>query len=245
MFNNGLFLFTGGGGTPLVNDKSLNFDGVDEYVTYGNNYGFETDTPFSVSIWAKPTNTSAQRAMFAKNSVDANVFGYMLYHNSSGQLFLQARAPSQLRLKTWTDLTMTAGVWQHVVLTYDGSQNINGFRAYLDGTVGATPSSGSLTNSWVHTDAFTVGRRSNAFYWLGSLDELGIWDKALDSSEVSDLYNGGTPVDLTTHSAAANLVHWSRMGDGDTFPTITDNSSSGNDGTMTNMESGDIQSDTP
>ena len=33
------------------------------------------------------------------------------------------------------------------------------------------------------------------------------------------------------------------MGDDDTFPTLTDNSASGNDGTMTNMESGDIVDD--
>ena len=40
-------------------------------------------------------------------------------------------------------------------------------------------------------------------------------------------------------------LSWWRMGDGDTFPTLTDNGSGGNDGTMTNMSSGNIVEDVP
>lgn len=38
---------------------------------------------------------------------------------------------------------------------------------------------------------------------------LTIWDKELSSSEVAELYNNGTPMDATTHSASSNLVgYW-------------------------------------
>ena len=70
------------------------------------------------------------------------------------------------------------------------------------------------------------------------------FDKAAAGTEVSDIYNSGAPLDLTTLSSNTNLQSWWRMGDGDTYPTITDNKGSVN-GTMTNMESGDIVSDVP
>jgi len=72
-----------------------------------------------------------------------------------------------------------------------------------------------------------------------------VWNKELSLAEVTEIYNGGAPTNLLAHSAAANLVGWLRMGDGDTFPTLTDNSTGGNDGTMTNMEAGDIVNDAP
>ena len=82
-------------------------------------------------------------------------------------------------------------------------------------------------------------------YYNGSMDEVSVWNKELTSGEVSEAYNSGSPTNLASHSATANLVGWWRMGDGDTFPTLTDNSTNSNDGTMTQMESGDIQSDSP
>jgi len=45
------------------------------------------------------------------------------------------------------------------------------------------------------------------------IDEPAVWDKELTAAEITELYNGGTPFDLTQHSAASNLVSWWRMGD--------------------------------
>ena len=72
------------------------------------------------------------------------------------------------------------------------------------------------------------------------VDEFAVWNND-QSANISSIYNGGTPNDLTS----LNPVSWWRMGDADTFPTITDNGSGGNNGTMTNMDAGDIVSDTP
>ncbi len=46
-------------------------------------------------------------------------------------------------------------------------------------------------------------------------DGLSIWDKVLSSSEVSEIYNSGTPMNLENHSAAANLKgFWNFEGNG-------------------------------
>ena len=39
-----------------------------------------------------------------------------------------------------------------------------------------------------------------------------MWSKQLSGSEVTELYNSGTPLDANTHSASANLQAYWRMG---------------------------------
>ena len=45
------------------------------------------------------------------------------------------------------------------------------------------------------------------------IDEVSYWDKALSSSEITELYNSGSAADLSSHSAVSDLVSWWRMGD--------------------------------
>ena len=81
----------------------------------------------------------------------------------------------------------------------------------------------------------------------GNIDEVGFFDYSLTSGQVTSLYNSGVPTDLDNTSGVTAPVHWWRMGDGsDTITTINDvGTTGGNNGTPTNMEAGDIVTDTP
>lgn len=222
---------------------STDFDGINDYCNGGDIHQYDAADAFTINLWIKPQNTAAQRALFSKTTNDISVFGYVLYHNSSGQLFLQMRASGTNRQYTFTSSTLTPNIWQMVTLTYDGSQNINGARVYINSLVGATPSSGGL-NGWLTGQDFTLGSRNAGFEFSGRIDQVTIFDKALDSSEIIELYNSGELFNPTTHSANANLQSWYRMGDDDTFPIISDNVGS-DDLTMTNMTSDDFVEDAP
>jgi len=242
IWNNRQSLFPG---VSMANVYSVNFDGVNDIVTFGDNFDFEHNLAFSISLWVKPNNVAAQRCMISKVSNDANVHGYSLQHSATGALYLQLRATGALLSPHIFTSTLTAGIWQHVVLTYSGSSNISGARAYINAVVGDTPASGALSGSWGNTNFFIAGARGlSGFPFVGNIDEISIWNKALSAAEVSELYNSGQPDDLNGHSAFANLLSWWRMGDNDTYPTILDNKGSVN-GTMTNQTSGDIETDVP
>ena len=71
----------------------------------------------------------------------------------------------------------------------------------------------------------------------------------LSAADVTTLYNDGLPY---TVAADTGLIGWWRMGDGTitgdsiaTFPTIPDDSTNSNNGTMTNMTSTDFEADVP
>lgn len=227
---------------PFENTKSLAFDGVDEYIDLGDNYDFGPATAFSWSIWIKANNFSAQRVFLSKTTKDANVWGYVLYHDSSGKLFLQMRASGTLRSFTFNS-TMTAATWYNVVLTYDGGSNINGITAYINAVAETVPGSGTL-NDWSNAASLEFGRRSTSFYYSGLMQQVSVWDKELSPAEVTEIYNSGSPADLSLHSATANLQSWWKMNTDATFPTETDNEGAA-DGTLTNFEVGDYTADVP
>ena len=86
------------------------------------------------------------------------------------------------------NVTIPEGQWQHVVVTYDASENGGTMRLYrngrpVGGTPGATgiaPPSGGFVEigGW---DGTTHG-------FSGRIDDVGIWDLALSEEEISDLF---------------------------------------------------------
>lgn len=73
-------------------------------------------------------------------------------------------------------------LWHHGIYTYDGST----LTCYLDGVY---QSSQSVTLA-IGAGNFAIGYRKpyNDGYWIGSLDEVRVYDRALTAAEVQSLY---------------------------------------------------------
>ena len=65
---------------------------------------------------------------------------------------------------------------------------------------------------------------------------------SISAEEIVSIYNDGKPNNL---EGLSGLIGWWRDGDGATYPTIPDDSTNSNNGTMTNMVEGDIDPDVP
>ena len=80
-------------------------------------------------------------------------------------------------------------------------------------------------------DFFIGARTATTQFFVGGIDEVAVFDSELSQSNITSIYNGGVPNDISS----LNPLSWWRCGDGDTAPTLTDNGSASNDGTMTNF----------
>lgn len=229
----------------LTNQYSTYFDGINDNISFGNAFLYDRTNQFSMSFWIKPDNLAAQRCFYSKTTADANVYGLNLQVTTVGRVAIQMRS-SGGTLAAWTGTTQAVqvAVWNHVVVTYDGSSNQNGFRAYVNAAVDSTPGSSALTGTWLTGQTALIGERQGGFHFVGNIDEVSMWSKALSAAEVSELYNGGSPQDLTEHSATASLAHWYRLGDSDTFPVVLDHKGAVN-GTMQNMTPDAFEEDIP
>lgn len=228
----------------LLNTLSTSFDGIDDFVSFGNAFLYDRSTQFSMAFWIKPNNLATQQCIYSKVTPDTNVYGFSIQINTSGRVMLQARASGSLILWTDTSLSVTAGVWNYVVVTYAGGSNLDGFRVYINGTQAAAPGSTALSGSWLSGQQSLLGSRNGIFYYSGYMDEVSIWSKSLTQAEVVEAYNGGSPTDLSNHTASGNLVNYYRMGDLDAFPVIADSQGLYN-GTCINMISANFVSNVP
>lgn len=145
------------------------------------------------------------------------------------------------------DNPLVAGAWVHVTVVYSSPT----CTIYLDGvSQPLTTVINTLANNTNNTQDMRIGRRYGALaesVWFdGYLDEWAYWNKALTVGEVAQVYNAGVPHNLTLLGFAGNLKQWLLMGDGDAYPTLSDNAAGGlHDATMVNMTAVNIVSLTP
>ena len=231
--------------TPYENLKSIDLDGVDDYVTMGTgNLAFNRTTPFSVSCWIKMHQAEISMYM-GKGDNGGDYFGWVMWTNISGSkntLNCRLRKNSSHEVMFLSTNTFNLNQWYHVVMTYDGSGANTGLKLYVDGVNQAGTRSGTLGAdiNYFPDRPFNIGSRNNGnLPFNGNIDEVGIFDAELSASDVTDIYNSGTPASLSSYSS---LTNWWRCGDGDTSPTLTDNKGSIN-GTMTNFTA--FSSDVP
>ena len=77
---------------------------------------------------------------------------------------------------------------------------------------------------------------------MGKIDEVAVWNVALDAADVTSLYNSGNGLKASANSGnydnSGDLVGYWEFNEG-TGSTLTDSTSNSNNGTLTNMDSSD------
>jgi len=224
---------TGTGATPAFsNTKSILLDGIDDYVDMGNTLDFTNTDAFSISCWFKRTRSGVSEFLISKQDSTSNSRGYTLlipFDDNKVTVVIRNNTASSGRLIVDCTTAITNTNWHHIVMTYDGSSNVSGINLYLDGNNDTGVTSGTLSATISNTASFQIGAKNGSNEFSGNIDEVSVFTSELSASDVTAIYNGGSPTSLSSYSS---LVSWWRCGDGDTAPTLTDNGSAGNDGTM-------------
>jgi hypothetical protein len=168
--------------------NALNFNGSSSYVTAG-----ALDLPGSgltVSAWLKAdafaSNVDSRIISKASGVQEQDHYLMLSTINSGGQkLRFRLKTGGSTKTLIASSGTLSAGVWVHVVATYDGST----MRLYKDGVLaGSLAASGSInTNSsvplWIGSNP--VG--GNVFD--GVIDEVRIYNRSLSAAEIASIYN--------------------------------------------------------
>ena len=206
---------------PFTNTYSLDFDGVDDYVNIGNGVSFEYTDSFSYSFWVKPNVVSGVKYLFTKYALSGR--GILMYYNSAGAATPAAisfnlyntnggSTATRKRITTTTGNILTKGVWNNIVITYDGSGLGSGIKLYKNGvgqTVIVTQDNLQNQTIVVSQDAYLSSFNGASSFLAGNQDEFAIFNTELSSADASVIYGSGQTNDLTSLSPTA----WYRMGD--------------------------------
>lgn len=172
-------------------NQGASFNGSSSYINLNNKiasgtaitvscwiYSLSASQAQDVTIFSNQNDTNTYGIVFSRNTATANQWG-MFYGDGSGHWYTYNA----------NYFTISANTWHHLVCTING----NVVYVYLDGTQVINYSGGANVN-FTNSNNFTLGLDSAhtaGRYFNGYIDEVGIWSRALSSTEVSQLYNGG------------------------------------------------------
>jgi len=234
---------------PFLNKYSLNFDGVDDYLSIPNNSKLSpTVDGFTIMFWVYFPTLPTSKNILNKSSVSLNS-EYLLDVNASNKfkIFFYGNLDGSIVQRGTINQAVVAETWYHVAFTFTNTDSTSSIQGYLNGDSKTTnyTSSGVWSPTINGTSPVLMGQSQ-----LGTpganmiLDEVAMFNKPLDENYINSIYNDKSPTDLMNYETFyEDLNGWWRMGDTEgpsTYPTIADASNNSNTATMNNMDSTDI-----
>ena len=242
----------------FANNYSMLMDGSNESIHIdGAITPLASTTKGTISLWVKPVDStpSGTEVMLSFGDTNANSAILMIV-TPAGKLQTFYQRFSAVPWNIITDnKVFTDDTWTHIAVVQDAIfpvLYVNGVAvdqesiSPVDGTVWFNDNTG-LDNGRIGCISYNSAGDSNNYE--GNIDNVSLFNTNLTATEILEIYNLGTPINLLAHSKSANLIGWWQMGEGGTYSggvwTIPDDSVNSNNGTSVNMEVGDRVSDTP
>ena len=188
----------------LIVGKALNLiDMKDEYITvpFGTS---ELGQTFTISAWTylspgAGNNSSRFHAFESSNNWDVS------WGNVNGNTSLMRAYVGQSALSP--DSPVTHEVWQHVVHVFTSDGTTTTLNVYVDGGLAST---GTVATTSMNFAALHFGRAragtSDDRHWDGMIDEVAIWDRALDTTEITEVYDAGVAGKPIPEPSSALLI---------------------------------------
>ena len=193
-YNAGLY-----GGAAIFNGSNAYID-----LPLSTSSLFDGKNTLAVSFWFK-TTTAARQRMFTDYAQTSRNCDIVI---DSGNIEVTTDYNQSTNLTYTSSSTYNDGNWHNIIVSLD--QSAGQRTIYIDGSLVDT---GTLsTNSWsgsgqkVTLGAFYSSSSGYSGYFDGSIDQLRIYNSALDSTNASNIYNNEAQADSGGGSAAESSL---------------------------------------
>jgi hypothetical protein len=183
--NNGThYSTTRGVSGKLINSTQFSASSGDGVVS-DSAFTWGTNIPQTFNAWVYSTSSDAYPTIVSQG--DSRVFLIYTSSNSDGKIrFLTGASGGSSWNDYSTNVAFSINNWNMITLTY----NSTNAQMYLNGNsiYNATPSYSPATSVKLY-----LGAENSGLYgtFVGKIDEVALWNRTLNSSEISQLYNEG------------------------------------------------------
>ena len=196
--------------------EALSFDGDNDYVLPGVISEISGPESFTISLWFQrsndntlhATNHAINNVLIAQSSSIANDNLEIGSASDSVEIYLDTAELGGNISPIVQQAGIQNNVWHHLVVSYD-SDATDELKIYVDGTLAGQHDQfgGLVSNS--HESPFAIGiSRPGTSAWgdfEGLIDDVAVWDTAVDLEQVTALYNGTSPVWLSGYQPLLGL----------------------------------------
>ena len=159
--------------------QALSFNGINSTVQTGSDAIFTINGAKSFGAWVKWSGSGSETCVLDR----ANGYAITLASSGAAVVYLQGISGQPFT----STVIVTPGVWTHIFVTWDGTNIFIYKNGVLTQTISA-PGPQSLSNDIVGIGATGLG----TLFFSGSLDDVRIYNRALSSAEVKQLYQEGS-----------------------------------------------------
>ena len=185
-------------GSILTNDRfgkpsaAYSFDGSSNYIDVPNSSSFNfTKNKMTVSLWmlttvSTPVN-NVHTLISKQSSSGANQSGFNIAKENTLTYLLIKNGPNTPQGYSTVPSTSLLNSWHNLVCVADSGI----LKTYIDGQLIKTDTTNAAIG--LSTQALRFGKPIYSIInseFNGSLDDIGIWNRALTEQEITSLYNG-------------------------------------------------------
>jgi hypothetical protein len=203
--------------------KSFHFNGVNSIVTINDSTLFNFGTnDFSISLWTRTSVEQPGIYLISKYALPDGSPGYGVgtgdFTDPYAFLTIQSGTSRDVR----GAIPFNDGMWHNIICVWQRNGRLT---IFFDGNNLASTDISSYSNGVVQNNAkLNIGGRANYPQFNGDIDDIRIYNRALNVTEIGSLYHeGGWPNPIPTNG----LVAW--------YPfngNANDSSGNGNNGTV-------------
>ena len=210
--------------SPIIGfGNSLLFDGIDDFISVQNPPQISGD--ITIEVWLK-TNVGNQNYALGKYSGSDETGWLFLVNNQKAQF--DGRDGSGNYHSVISTENITDGNWHHIAMQRSGTI----WKIMVDGGNWSENNVGTQGNINANQPlAIGALHPDGSYPFNGGLDEVRIWNRALDRSEILERMH--EPLDLSNNNYS-DLEFYADLNE-EKGAIARDSSTHGNDGTLSNM----------
>ncbi|PQO35268.1 hypothetical protein C5Y96_09520 [Blastopirellula marina] len=180
--------------------SSLQLDGK-SFVEFGDLAAFDNTQSFSYGAWIRPGGNISGAVLARMNDGNSHR-GYDLWLQNGhvGMHLIHSWPDNAIKVVTKTPLKKDE--WQHVFITYDGSQKSGGVKVFVNGQLQeVNVEQDSLSATTAANTSLNIGRRSSGSNFVGQIDNVRMYARQLTEDEVAALADGKLHLSLIAKPA--------------------------------------------
>jgi len=168
------------------NGNCLEFDGTNDHVAIAANAAFPSGD-FTLSLWINRTAGGDTYAPLLESQGYTDAGSFILRTSNNNKLTFYVYNTTTGTYQ-WS-ITNTAGTWYHVAVVHDDSAN--GAELFYNASSLGTVNVGAVTIDDWNDNGLWIGRDRTSSYWKGLIDDVRIYNAALTSGDITDIYGSG------------------------------------------------------
>lgn len=165
------------------------FSKGDDYIDFGNRSSYVMDTSFTIVLWQKRT-TSNNGALITKGyDLSEQAMPWYLSRGNTNVAEMYFRTSSNANHQVVGIKNVADGEWHQIIWIYNKSDST--LKQYVDGQLDGSISNVPNESYGNNNNNLVIGRHNGVNFTDAVVDELAMYNRALDEEEVTFLYNAG------------------------------------------------------